>query len=258
MSRLCLHSDGTYKKHMTINGKCYVFTIAPDVWNTVSHRIINNHIYYAFRNIRSGNPYKLKYGRIQISSQHVNPHSCNKCNKTYNTRSGFLKHMKRHHTNETIQQININNAVDEPPMPMTNDVTYDATPLDIDISSQVHMTDVLQNTRNICVKPSSQDFRGYVYCFSTESMPGTYKIGMTTRDVETRLKEANQSNTWKPPIPYKIVFSKYVRNPLQKERSIHKLLEDYRVTDSREFFKIDIDKLTSLFDVIDEIPGDIK
>lgn len=78
---------------------------------------------------------------------------------------------------------------------------------------------------------------------------------MTTRNVELRLNEANQSNTWKPPIPYEIVFSKYVYNPLQKERSIHKLLEDYRVTDSREFFKLDIDKLTSLFDIIDEIPN---
>ncbi len=38
-----------------------------------------------------------------------------------------------------------------------------------------------------------------MYAFVTPSMPGIVKIGATTRD---RLREANESDTWRPPEPY--------------------------------------------------------
>ena len=52
---------------------------------------------------------------------------------------------------------------------------------------------------------------GYLYCFSNSSMPGILKIGMTERTPDIRLSEANSSNTWKPPTPYKIEFAKTKR-----------------------------------------------
>ena len=42
---------------------------------------------------------------------------------------------------------------------------------------------------------------GYVYAFSTPSMPGIVKIGATDRDPSLRLAEAN-AGTWSPPEPY--------------------------------------------------------
>ena len=67
---------------------------------------------------------------------------------------------------------------------------------------------------------------GYVYCFSNISMPNILKIGMTERTPIERLNEANSSDTWRPPTPYKIEFAKRVNNPRMKEYMIHKLLSE--------------------------------
>ena len=95
--------------------------------------------------------------------------------------------------------------------------------------------------------------KGYIYCFSNDSMPGLVKVGMTDRNPEERLKEANKPDTFKPPSPYKIEFAKYVIDPKQKEKTIHKLLEKYteRVNTNREFFRILPDDLRVFFDLID-------
>ena len=95
---------------------------------------------------------------------------------------------------------------------------------------------------------------GYLYCFSNESMPGILKIGMTERTPELRLNEANGSDTWKPPTPYKIEFAKKVLNPKQQETMLHKLLGEYteRINPKREFFRISVEKARKFFDLIDE------
>lgn len=93
---------------------------------------------------------------------------------------------------------------------------------------------------------------GYVYCISNPCMPGIYKIGMTERTPNERLKEANRSNTWIP-LPFIIEFSKYVSNPRQKESSIHKLLEKFseRVNQAREFFRINLKDVKLVFDIME-------
>ena len=58
---------------------------------------------------------------------------------------------------------------------------------------------------------------GYVYAFSNESMPGLFKIGMTERNPEERLAEANLSDTFKPPLPYVIEIQKKVNNCKESE-----------------------------------------
>lgn len=89
---------------------------------------------------------------------------------------------------------------------------------------------------------------GYIYCFSNESMPNIFKIGMTTRTPEERLTEANSSSTWKPPTPYKIVFVKRVSNPLQCEKKIHNILSIYRINKKREFFHGPLEEIKRLID----------
>ena len=94
---------------------------------------------------------------------------------------------------------------------------------------------------------------GYIYCFSNVSMPGLLKIGMTTRVLKDRLNEANASNTWKPPTPYKIEFAKKVKNPCEKEKTLHILLEQYtiRVNLRREFFDVSKEEVLKFFDLMD-------
>jgi len=90
----------------------------------------------------------------------------------------------------------------------------------------------------------------WVYCMSNTSMPGIYKIGMTKRSPEERLKEANVSDTFKPPTPYEILYSVQTTDGIEKEKLIHSILKDYRVVNNREFFKVEKEKIKELFDLI--------
>ena len=94
---------------------------------------------------------------------------------------------------------------------------------------------------------------GYLYCFSNPSMPGILKVGMTERTPEIRLNEANSSDTWRPPTPYKLEFAKKVLNPKQKETTLHNLLTQYtlRINPKREFFLVSTEEVKAFFDLID-------
>ena len=91
---------------------------------------------------------------------------------------------------------------------------------------------------------------GYVYVMSNPSMPQLYKIGFTSRAPEERIQEANQPNTWIP-TPFVYEFFKFVANPQQKETTIHKLLAKDRVNPNREFFRVDLEHVRLLFDLMD-------
>ena len=84
-------------------------------------------------------------------------------------------------------------------------------------------------------------------------MPGILKVGMTERTPELRLIEANSSDTWRPPTPYKIVLAKKVLNPKQKESTLHIILSQYteRINPKREFFRVSQEEVKTFFDLID-------
>lgn len=94
---------------------------------------------------------------------------------------------------------------------------------------------------------------GYIYCFSNDTMEGVYKIGFTTRTPLMRLKEANRGDTWSLSNKFTIEFAKEVGDCREKERKIHKLLSlvGERVCDNREFFKISLDVVRSVFELMD-------
>jgi len=94
---------------------------------------------------------------------------------------------------------------------------------------------------------------GCIYCFSNPSMPGILKVGMTERTPEARLREANTSDTWRPPTPYKIEFAKKVSNPSQKEKTLHTLLQKHtdRIHPHREFFRASTEEVLLYFDLMD-------
>lgn len=77
--------------------------------------------------------------------------------------------------------------------------------------------------------------------------------GMTERTPEARLSEANASDTWRPPTPYKIEFAKKVSNVSQKEKTLHTLLEQYtdRIHPRREFFRVSPEEVRKFFDLMD-------
>lgn len=94
-------------------------------------------------------------------------------------------------------------------------------------------------------------YYGYIYCFSNPFMPGIFKIGMTERNPIARLEEANASDTWRPPAPYIIEFAKKVSEVKDKEAMLHTIMDKYRVHPRREFFKISLEEVRSLFNAFD-------
>ncbi len=93
---------------------------------------------------------------------------------------------------------------------------------------------------------------GWLYCFSNETMPGIYKIGMTTRTPAIRLKEANATGTYSVPV-FKIVLAKKVNDVAKKEKEIHQMLTNSgrRVYPRREFFRAELDEIMEIFDSVD-------
>jgi hypothetical protein len=102
---------------------------------------------------------------------------------------------------------------------------------------------------------------GYIYCFANPSMPGIIKIGITKRTPEEILSEANAANTsdiWRPPTPYKIVIAKKVRNPFEKEKTLHTLMEQYpenldNLQPSTGFFRITPEEVIKYFNLMEEV-----
>jgi hypothetical protein len=84
-------------------------------------------------------------------------------------------------------------------------------------------------------------------------MPGILKVGMTDRTPIIRLGEANASDTWRPPTPYKIEFAKKVSDASGKEKTLHTLLEQYteRINSRREFFRVSTEEVCKFFDLMD-------
>lgn len=77
-----------------------------------------------------------------------------------------------------------------------------------------------------------EDFRsnGFIYVLSNPSMQGIYKIGMTVRSVEERVKELSRSTSI--PTPFKIESVFHSENPFRDEQEIHQALAQFRISDS--------------------------
>jgi hypothetical protein len=101
-----------------------------------------------------------------------------------------------------------------------------------------------------------------VYILTNPSLPNLVKIGRTERSVEERASEL--SGTTGVPTPFEIFRAFHVSNSVELERIVHERLKSYRISSSREFFRIDpetaCDLISSLIEVAnkpieDEIDG---
>jgi hypothetical protein len=88
---------------------------------------------------------------------------------------------------------------------------------------------------------------GTVYAFVTPVMPGIVKIGATTRELTDRLREANESDTWRPPEPYTVACASWVDDAFAAERALHTALGARRVNTHREFFRLTVEETRAVF-----------
>jgi len=90
---------------------------------------------------------------------------------------------------------------------------------------------------------------GYLYCISIA--PDIVKIGKTSRNPLRRLHESNKSEFEVEDRKNVLEFAKKVKDYAKKERLIHKVLHYCRVVKNREIFKIEVEKVRDIFDLMD-------
>lgn len=104
----------------------------------------------------------------------------------------------------------------------------------------LHQKDI----NNVLKLPREYQSKGFIYVLSNPSMDGIYKIGMTVRDVEQRVKELSKSTSIPTPFNIEIVF--HSDAPYEDEQRIHSLLSKFRISDSREFFKCELREIVNI------------
>lgn len=76
---------------------------------------------------------------------------------------------------------------------------------------------------------------GTLYFLSNVSMPGLLKIGYTQTSLNQRLSKLRHTAI---PADFEVEAAFHVQHPAACERAVHKLLEQFRHTPQREFFRI--------------------
>ncbi|WP_299820893.1 GIY-YIG nuclease family protein [uncultured Jannaschia sp.] len=77
---------------------------------------------------------------------------------------------------------------------------------------------------------------GVIYVLSSRSQPEFLKIGYTTRDPILRASEINAATAVLEPFGVRAAWT--VEEAARTEKEIHRLLDDYRVRQDREFFNL--------------------
>src|SRR5208283_4832686 len=98
---------------------------------------------------------------------------------------------------------------------------------------------------------------GYIYALINWSMPGLIKVGMTSRDTESRSTELSSATG--VPTPFETVFHVLVPDAQVAESYIHQTLESrgYRVSEDREFFRAPIEEVVQLLISVRDAQGSI-
>jgi hypothetical protein len=96
------------------------------------------------------------------------------------------------------------------------------------------------------------DNKGWIYCLSNISMPGLVKIGITQLSPK---KRAIKLHTTGVPTPFKIEIAKKVEDYIEKEKQLHKILEQYslRISPKREFFKMSVEEVYAFFELMEGV-----
>ncbi len=79
-----------------------------------------------------------------------------------------------------------------------------------------------------------------IYILTNEAMPGYIKIGFTNGSLDERLKHLDRTGT---PLPFEVYYACEVVSARDDERWLHAIFSDRRVRDSREFFKMDPERV---------------
>lgn len=93
--------------------------------------------------------------------------------------------------------------------------------------------------------------QGYIYCLSNPLFDGILKISTTDLTPDNKAKELTNHDAI--PLSFNILFAKKVKNPREKEKFIHKLLDQYneRINPKRKFWRTTSDEVLGFFNLMD-------
>ncbi len=94
--------------------------------------------------------------------------------------------------------------------------------------------------------------QGYIYALTNASMEGLYKVGCSTNHPLERARQLSASTS--AASPFVVAYHKHVAFPFRAESAIHLALDQYRVNDSREFFRAPLHVIITEFDRCQETP----
>lgn len=80
---------------------------------------------------------------------------------------------------------------------------------------------------------------GIVYILTNDAMPGIIKIGITESTIEDRIKSLDNTSL---PLPFRFYFAIETKRFKEIEKLLHNAFSDHRIRDSREFFRIDLER----------------
>ena len=90
----------------------------------------------------------------------------------------------------------------------------------------------------------------WVYILSNPSIPGMVKIGYTNNEPDVRVKEINRATGI--PTDFVVEFALPCVNGYEVEQLVHEELEDLRVNNRKEFFKVSVEDAIYLIQEIGE------
>ena len=102
----------------------------------------------------------------------------------------------------------------------------------IDVLMKTGFTKYLNNY--LSFSPNREEDCEYIYILSRREEKELLKIGMTTRNIEKRIKEINSATGIVYPLSPRAVWR--VKDGKTSERLIHEALQEFRLRNDREFF----------------------
>ena len=97
-----------------------------------------------------------------------------------------------------------------------------------------------------------------VYVLTNPTMPGLVKIGKTTQEeVDVRMKQLFSTGV---PVPFDCAFACHVPDAAAVERALHHAFENTRINPTRDFFRIEPDRVISILKLlhVDDVTAQLE
>ena len=106
------------------------------------------------------------------------------------------------------------------------------------------------NRKKLSYTNRDGDHDSWVYVLSNPVQPGILKIGYTNNTPEERARQL--SNATGVAMPYEVEYAYSCWNGLELEKDIHERLHEYRLSNQREFFQVDLEEVKEIINEIGE------